>query len=198
MTTLDIAQIVSRTTSEGPGARFALWVQGCTIRCPGCCNPEMFWKKGGTTTPITELLAQVFASETEGISVLGGEPFEQALGVAALARAVRGVGRSVMVYTGYTLEELEARGDSGVTQLLTTCDILVDGRFERDRLDTTRRFVGSTNQRMHFLTTRYSEDDPQFRAPNTAEIRFHKGVLSVHGWPKLAQGITTGFRGKVG
>ena len=72
---LRIAQTVPDTEAEGPGKRFALWVQGCTLRCPGCCNPEMFAPdKGGVLVETAELAAKILATKgLEGISVLGGD-----------------------------------------------------------------------------------------------------------------------------
>jgi anaerobic ribonucleoside-triphosphate reductase activating protein len=183
---LRVAQTIPDTEAEGPGRRFALWVQGCSLRCPGCCNPEMFAAdRGGAFVDVEALAERVLATPgIEGLSVLGGEPFEQAAGVAELCRLVRAGGRSVMVYSGYTLEELRARPDAGPA--LSEIDLLVDGRYERDRPETSRRWVGSSNQRLHFLTGRYSPDDPRFAAPNTIELRLERGQLTINGWPLQA------------
>jgi anaerobic ribonucleoside-triphosphate reductase activating protein len=62
---LSIAQIVPCTEAEGPERRFALWFQGCPLRCPGCCNPEMLPFKGGTAIPLHDLVARI--EQTEGI-----------------------------------------------------------------------------------------------------------------------------------
>src|SRR5262245_55340012 len=92
---LRVATIVDDTEAEGPGRRFALWVQGCAIRCPGCCNPEMFAHDRGTQMTVDGVLARVRAG-VEGVTFLGGEPFEQAGELAELARAVRERGLTVM------------------------------------------------------------------------------------------------------
>ena len=180
MTTLRVAHRVRTTTAEGPGTRYALWVQGCSLRCAGCCNPEMFSTRGGEVIEVARLVDEVLAAPVEGVSLLGGEPFEQAEGCAELARAVRAHGRSVMVFTGYTRDEVAG------SPLLESCDLLVDGRYERDLPDETRRWIGSTNQRMHFLTERYRPDDPCFRRGNEVILRLTKKELSVHGWPAAA------------
>src|SRR3989440_11318807 len=94
---LKVAQIVAATEAEGPGIRFALWFQGCPLRCPGCCNPEMLPFQGGTPTTVAEVLRQIEqarASGIEGITFLGGEPTAHAAGAAALAREVRKRGLS--------------------------------------------------------------------------------------------------------
>src|SRR6476660_3545738 len=97
---LHVAQIILFTEAEGPGVRFALWFQGCPLRCPGCCNPEMLPFEGGTPMTVAEVLRQLDAARpagVEGVTLLGGEPLAHAAGAAVLAREVRARGLSVMV-----------------------------------------------------------------------------------------------------
>jgi anaerobic ribonucleoside-triphosphate reductase activating protein len=191
--TLPIAQIVADTEAEGPGRRFAVWVQGCPLRCAGCCNPEMLRFGGGTPTAVVDLAARVRATPgIEGVSLLGGEPFAHAEGCAAFADEVRRAGLGVMVYSGFTREEIEARiadGDVAAAELLRATDLLVDGRYERAQPETRRRWIGSSNQRMHFLSSRYDPTDPVFVRPNTVELRLKDGELVVNGWPALAAAV---------
>jgi len=100
---------------------------------------------------------------------------------------------SVVLFSGYTLAELRAMGPA-VPALLAPTDLLVDGRYARTRPEARRRWVGSANQALHFLSDRYSPDDPAFAAPNTVEIRFAKGSLDVNGWPALAAALSRGAR----
>ncbi|NOJ56297.1 radical SAM protein [Myxococcus xanthus] len=185
--TLRIAQRVPRTEAEGPGVRYALWVQGCPLRCPGCCNPEMFATERGTVETVEALAQAILATPgIEGLTLLGGEPFSQPGPAAALCERVRAAGLSIMVFTGHTLAELRAQARDDVDRLLATVDLLVDGRFEKDQPETARRWIGSRNQVMHFLTGRYAQDDACFTAPNTAEVHFVGGKLVINGWPALA------------
>ena len=185
--TLQIAQIVPCTEAEGPGRRFALWFQGCPLRCPGCCNPEMLSFTGGTPMSLSDVVAQIEkaaqAHGVEGITLLGGEPLAHAIGAAALARSARQRGLTVMVFSGYTLEEARQLSDPAVAELLALTDLLVDGPYLRDRPETRRRWIGSTNQRIHFLSDRYRADDPRWLLPNTLEIRLSGNDLSVNGFP---------------
>src|SRR5580704_6253368 len=97
---LSVAHIVSCTEAEGPGRRFALWFQGCPLRCPECCNPEMLPFIGGTPRSVAEILAEIEntgdSDHIEGITLLGGEPLAHAVGAAALARGAQSLGLSVM------------------------------------------------------------------------------------------------------
>jgi len=184
---LQIAQIVPHTEAEGPGCRFALWFQGCPLRCPGCCNPEMLPFEGGRAVALGALVEQidetVRSHGVEGITLLGGEPLAHAAGAAALARAVRQGGLTVMVFSGYTLEEARRMPDPAVADLLSLTDILVDGPYIREQPEARRRWIGSANQRIHFLSDRYSADDPRWLLPNTLEIRLRGTELTVNGFP---------------
>lgn len=196
--TLRIAQVVPSTEAEGPGKRFALWVQGCAILCPGCCNPEMLPFEGGRLERVDALAERILATPgIEGVSLLGGEPVAQARALVPLAERVRAAGLSVMVYTGYTREELAAMKRPEVDALLAQVDLLVDGRYERaqpEEGEGARRWIGSANQGLHFLTDRYRPEDPQFRGANTVEIRMIDGQLVVNGWPGLAKKFLKGVR----
>jgi anaerobic ribonucleoside-triphosphate reductase activating protein len=190
---LSVAQIVPVTEAEGPGQRFALWFQGCPLRCAGCCNPEMLPFAGGTRLTLGDVLLQLqdaVARGVEGITLLGGEPVAHAVAAAALAREAHARQLSVMVFSGYTLAEIHAFSDQDVHELLAHTDILVDGPYRADLPETRRRWIGSTNQRVHFLTDRYTADDPQWLRPNTLEIRLDAVAVTVSGFPaKSAVGL---------
>jgi anaerobic ribonucleoside-triphosphate reductase activating protein len=147
----------------------------------------MFAAERGELVDAGELGAAIASTPgIEGLSVLGGEPFQQAGALAEVCRLVRRAGLSVMVYSGYTLEELEAQRAPEVGELLGLVDLLADGRFEQAKAERTRRWLGSTNQRLHFLTARYSPTDARFLMPNTVELRYVDGQLTINGWPTTA------------
>ena len=186
---LRVGARVPVTRVEGPGARYALWVQGCSIRCPGCCNPHLFDAALGSAVPVDALLAEVAVARPaiEGLTLLGGEPFDQAAAVARLAAGTRALGLSVMTFTGYTLEELRARADAAVDALLLATDVLVDGRYEAARPERRRLWAGSENQRFHYLSDRYSpeiEVPPAGQPLRAVEIRIETdGRVRGNGWP---------------
>lgn len=192
---MPIAQVVPSTEAEGPGTRFAVWFQGCPLRCPGCCNPEFLPFNGGETRTLSSMVADLEAANVEGITLLGGEPFAHPEAGTGLANAARQRGLSVMVFTGYLLEDL--RQNPAAANLLAATDILVDGPYVRERPDTSRRWIGSTNQRIHFLTDRYLADDPCWRQRNTLEIRVEKTSVTVNGFPATtAAGLWKGWTRK--
>lgn len=180
-----LAFTIADTDAEGPGLRFALWVQGCSLACPGCCNPELWPTGGGQLRSASELLGELDAARRgspaiEGVSLLGGEPFEQDQALLPFVEGVRARGLSVMIYTGYERSELNAMN----SPLSALADLIVAGRYEQELRTTQRRWVGSENQELIFVTNRYSPDDPCFSAPNHAEIRYNSlGDLTVVGFP---------------
>ena len=189
---LHIAAVVADTCAEGPGRRWALWVQGCSIRCAGCCNPEMFDARRGQASEVDALAAGVAVARArgvEGVTFLGGEPFEQAAELAKLAGHARALAMTVMVFSGYTLDQLRGRGDAAA--LLAVTDLLVDGPYDRTRPEPAppvgRRWIGSANQQMHYLTSAYAAGDPRMRDANTIEIRLSRDALQINGWPTADQ-----------
>ena len=182
---LRIGSLIDATEAEGPGLRFVIWTQGCSLGCPDCCNPHLWNPRGGEDWSEESLWARIEAARVrhpalEGLTLVGGEPFEQDAPLAALCARARAAGLSVMAFSGYTLAELEARG----SRLLGEVDLLVDGRYEAARYTASRRWIGSTNQGLHFLSEAYAPSDPRFTEPNHAEVRLdHRGVISVVGFP---------------
>lgn len=177
------------TTAEGPGTRYALWTQGCSLRCRGCCNPHLFDPAGGESVEVGVLLQEVSATAAriEGVSILGGEPFEQPHGLAPFVQGVRELGLGVIIFTGFTLEQLRERPEQAVAAVLAATDLLVDGRYDSQQPETQRPWVGSLNQRFHYLTTRYSsaiENSPDGRSLQRVELRIDAdGRVERNGWP---------------
>ena len=196
-----IAQIVERTEAEGPGTRFAVWFQGCPLRCPGCCNPEFLPFKGGEATAVTTLCQRLRDTHEsmplEGVSLLGGEPFAHVEAAALFAEYAQSLGLGVMIYTGFTLEALQAKPE--MQRLLNATDLLVDGPYVREQPEPRRRWIGSTNQRLHFLTQRYDPTDDCWTQRNTLEIRVIQNEVSINGFPAIdAKGLWKGWTRKRG
>ena len=135
---------------DGPGIRFAIFTQGCTHRCAGCHNPDAHDFTGGTLSTVGELWEHIRANRLlRGITLTGGEPFEQAEALIALARKTREKGLTVWAYSGYLYEELLA-GVPGPAAplLLEQVDVLVDGPFVEALKSLDLRWRGSSNQRI--------------------------------------------------
>ncbi len=135
---------------NGPGKRFVLWVQGCSRNCAGCFNPETHDRDKGSVMTADEILNLVPLRETEGITVSGGEPFEQPEELAVLLKlaALRNLHR--LVYTGFRYEELKAMKDRNIDECLALTDMLVDGEYA-GTIPQNHSWAGSGNQRVLVL-----------------------------------------------
>lgn len=161
-----IHAVEPRSRANGPGSRFVVWLQGCTLGCPGCFNPTTHDAAGGREIAVAELAAQMRDAGSEGLSLSGGEPLQQARASIALLDAARALGMSTLAFSGYTIDEIRALPDG--LDVLARLDVLVDGRYvASERLASGLR--GSENQRIQLLTDRYSQQDVE--ATPVAEIR---------------------------
>ena len=145
---LDLSGIVSDSIVDGPGIRTAIFSQGCPHHCPGCHNPET-WEFGcGTKMPV-ETVVEIVQSNPlcRGVTFSGGEPFAQAAAFAKLARLLKEKGYEVASYSGYTFEEL-LKGNPAQKELLSSIDVLIDGRFIQAQKSLEIAFRGSKNQRI--------------------------------------------------
>lgn len=146
---LKIAGVVEESIVDGKGLRFTIFTQGCPHRCEGCHNPHTHDFSGGETVAIHSLLTKIVDNPLlRGVTFSGGEPFCQAKPLALLAKLVHARKLDVTVYTGYTLEELDAMHDEAVDELLAATDVLIDGKFILAERDLRLPFRGSRNQRM--------------------------------------------------
>ncbi|MGK7873198.1 MAG: 4Fe-4S single cluster domain-containing protein [Xenococcaceae cyanobacterium] len=181
---LRIHRFLPFTRVEGPGERACLWVQGCSIQCQGCGVPWTWDKNGGESVEVTALAEQIVNGPiVEGITFLGGEPFDQATALAELSYQLRDAGLSIMTFTGYVLEILQQSTRQDWQSLLSVTDLLVDGPFRNDLLDLSRPWVGSSNQRYHFLSDRYRHLEAELNSiPNRLEVRLQAdGHILVNG-----------------
>jgi anaerobic ribonucleoside-triphosphate reductase activating protein len=178
---LRIHAFLPRSYANGPGARAVVWVQGCSLGCPGCFNPATHPFRGGGRMLPVELLKRVVALGdcVEGITLTGGEPLQQRRGVSTFLQRLRAeTSLSVVLFTGYTWEEaarMEAgapsQGRSGVggARVLPYVDVLIAGRYDASQR-VARSLVGSANQTVHYLTDRYSPADLEAVPPAEAII----------------------------
>lgn len=142
--------LARESITDGPGIRFAIFTQGCPHQCDGCHNPESHAFNDGYVVPIDRLIDDFKANPLlDGITLSGGEPFLQAPECSLLASAARLAGLHVLVFSGYTWEELSEQADlrKGWRELLLQTDVLIDGRYERAQRSLALRFRGSRNQR---------------------------------------------------
>jgi anaerobic ribonucleoside-triphosphate reductase activating protein len=153
-------RLYHRSTVDGPGRRSVVQFAGCSIRCANCYIPETHRRENGTLTQIDEIIFQIDerSGEHDGVTVLGGEPFDQTDALAELVERLKVKGYHVAIYSGYTLEELFARKSESVERVLANTDLLIDGAFVRELARDAGEYRGSSNQRLIFHPMREARE----------------------------------------
>ncbi len=192
---LNIYRIIKNTRSEGPGNRFCIWVQGCSRHCRGCFLKDTWSFKPNQLISPEELFRMISEEKNiEGVTILGGEPLEQAEELSELLECVSNLGLSVIVFTGFTYSEIKEDGDVYRNKILEYTDVLIDGEFIEEKKDFSKPLTGSSNQRHIFLTDRYKLED---FGENKIEIRISPdGKMSINGMGDFEK-IEKKFRGGV-
>ena len=146
---------------NGPGMRYIIYTQGCAHPCTNeCLNPENITQDKRVLYSDDEIVNYIQRrrkKETfEGVTFLGGEPFDQANNMGELARKCQKNGLTVMTYSGMTYEYLKNANRPDYEQLLAFTDILIDGPFIPEQYDKRLLWRGSKNQRIILLSSVYS------------------------------------------
>lgn len=148
---LRIAGIVRESIVDGPGVRFTVFTQGCPHHCPGCHNPATHSYEGGSMVSVDRIIEEFTKNPSlSGMTISGGEPMEQIPAVLELAGRVKELGKDIVIFTGYTFEQLLDRctREPQITELLALTDILIDGPFLLEERDLSLPMAGSRNQRV--------------------------------------------------
>ena len=154
---LRVFNIIKKTKVEGPELRYCIWVQGCSRHCKGCQAVHTWSHSGGKVFNTVDVIADIKSQKgIEGVTFLGGEPFEQAEALGLIAEEVQKLGLGVLCFTGDLIENLKKEEKN--KKLLKNIDLLIDGEFRIEEVDYSRPWCGSKNQRYHFLTNRYNEE----------------------------------------
>lgn len=184
---------------HGPHKRLVLWVQGCSVNCTeNCINPAALSEVIRYPIELAEAIKQIKQrlagrDDVEGLTILGGEPSDQAGPLSMLLEAVKQDGLGVMLYSGYTLSKLRRLAVSRpeINSLLAQVDLLIDGPFIDKLYDISLLWRGSSNQGIHCLSSRYEasivEQAPVIRGVDillSPEGRLH--LSGMHN-PQLSQ-----------
>lgn len=146
-----IAGVVKESIVDGPGIRYVVFSQGCRHNCRGCHNPHTHSFEGGSIIEVDNIISEMKRNPLlDGITLSGGEPFEQAESFAQLAKKARANGYNVMTYTGYSYEDIlkYKHERAGWDELFENSDVIVDGRYEENKRNLMLSYRGSENQRI--------------------------------------------------
>ena len=157
---MNIARLLYPVTVLGPGRRVGLWLCGCSRKCYGCSNPELWYQKEEyETSPenVFRLINKIIAvNEIDGFTVTGGEPLDQADDLAQLIKMLLSISDDILIYSGYLIEELKNRQDDPTKYILSSAAVLIDGAYV-ENLNDNSVLRGSSNQRIHILNRKYEK-----------------------------------------
>lgn len=188
---LRLHAVLRGSRANGPGLRRVLWLQGCSLSCPGCFNPGTHSGEAGRSAPVREVLADLRRDgRIEGVTLSGGEPMEQPKALLALLRGIRSTtALSTILFSGHSIAEIRAMPLG--PEILEQVDVLIDGRYVA-ALRTARGLRGSANQRIHLLTGRYSLEDIEVTPSREIVIERSGDVVVTgvgpHGRPEGCEG----------
>jgi anaerobic ribonucleoside-triphosphate reductase activating protein len=176
---LRIHAIEPASRANGPGLRAVIWFQGCSLGCPCCFNPATHDSSGGFDADTAALAANLRRNphSIEGISISGGEPFQQPEALLDLLKLLSDSGLNTLVFTGYTLAEI--RNQPVGPLILPHLDVLIAGRYVKSR-HLAHALIGSTNQQIHLLTPRYAPADFE-KIPRREIILHADGSITLTG-----------------
>ena len=159
MANLYIDRLIFPVHTLGPGNRIAIWVMGCPHKCNNCANPEL-WEinksKSISVQNLKKAIENIAANnDVHGITITGGEPMEQADGLNKLLIDLA-LPFDILLFTGYTLNELINFQNKHINSLLEKIDVLIDGRYMEEK-NNGSPLRGSDNQIIHYLNNNIKE-----------------------------------------
>jgi anaerobic ribonucleoside-triphosphate reductase activating protein len=142
--------VLEKSKVQGPGERFTIWVQGCSIHCDGCSNKDTWPIDEGEEVTVKSLVKKVLASDCPGVTITGGEPLDQLEAILELSRGIFSF-KDIFLCSGYEFETI--RSDLQKKQILTTVDMICSGPFDKNQVCKSE-WKGSKNQEVIYITKR--------------------------------------------
>jgi anaerobic ribonucleoside-triphosphate reductase activating protein len=179
---INLHSTIKSSRVNGPGDRFVIWTQGCRKMCKNCYNPETWSHYRNNLIDIDLLVEEIKNSSISGVTISGGDPFEQPEELFYLLGKIKQLDLSdgVIVFSGYTIDEIRVREE--LRKSLDYIDVLIDGLYI-DEKRITNGLAGSSNQEFHFLTDKISRDSLQI--DQEVEIHSLGDLIQITGFPLI-------------
>lgn len=167
---------------NGPGKRFTLWTQGCSKGCVDCFNPETWNNKNNIVLSTSEIFELIKEEEIDGVTITGGDPFEQEEELLDLLILISNLSLSkgVIVFTGFTYDEI--RENKIREKCCDYIDVLIDGRYEKENR-VSDCFKGSSNQNIIYFSSKVKEEE--LIMDQEVEVSIMDDIISVTGFPSI-------------
>jgi anaerobic ribonucleoside-triphosphate reductase activating protein len=179
---INLHSTIKSSRVNGPGSRFVIWTQGCRKGCKNCYNPETWSHYRNNLIDIDLLVEDIENSSATGVTISGGDPFEQPEELFYLLGKIKQLDLSdgVIVFSGYTIEEIRVREE--LRKSLDYIDVLIDGLYI-DEKRISSGLAGSSNQEFHFLTDKISRDN--ILIDQEVEIHLLGDLIQLTGFPLI-------------
>jgi len=179
---INIHSVINSSRVNGPGDRFVIWTQGCRKGCKNCYNPETWSHYRNNLILVDEIFESIKNSSATGVTISGGDPFEQPEELFYLLTKIKQLDLSdgVIVFTGFTIDEIRVREE--LIKSLDYIDVLIDGLYiEEKRISSG--LAGSSNQEFYFLTDKISRD--KIVIDQEVEIHSLGELIQITGFPLI-------------
>lgn len=179
-----LARILYPVESLGPGKRIGIWFCGCPHHCQECSNPELWDFDSKYSISLQNALNLIYSISdsniVDGFTITGGEPFFQPEALCSLVDEIYSISDDILVYSGYTLNELREQQNSEADHILEKISVLIDGRYVHER-NNGCSLRGSDNQQIHFLSDKHKDKyDLYMQQPNRIQnFTIGNSVISV-------------------
>jgi anaerobic ribonucleoside-triphosphate reductase activating protein len=179
---INIHSVINSSRVNGPGDRFVIWTQGCRKHCKNCYNPETWSHYRNNLILVDEIFESIKNSSATGVTISGGDPFEQPEELFYLLTKIKQLDLSdgVIVFTGYTIDEIRVREE--LRKSLDYIDVLIDGLYVEEKR-TLSGLAGSSNQEFYFLTDKISRD--KIVIDQEVEIHSLGELIQITGFPLI-------------
>ncbi len=177
---MQIERAIVGVNTLGPGNRLAIWVNGCNRRCPGCVSERLQRKAPENECDVYDYFLQYDIAAIDGLTISGGEPFEQIEGLYQIVKLFISKGIiDILIYTGYTIEELRERHDFRIEYILSNIAVLIDGPYIQSLDIQEGNLCGSTNQRIIILNSKMEEKYTSYQCTERRMQEFFFGRIKV-------------------
>ena len=167
---------------NGPGNRFTLWTQGCSKGCSDCFNPETWSYRNNISLTPLEIFEQIKELDIDGVTITGGDPLEQEEELLLLLKLLDtlNLSKGVIVFTGFSYDEI--RENKVREECCSYIDVLIDGRYEKDKR-ISNCIKGSSNQNIIYFSSKLKEEE--LLIDQEVEICLEGDIISVTGFPSI-------------
>lgn len=176
---MNVARLLYPVFTLGPGRRVGIWLRGCDRGCKECSNPELWTVREECEIPVRDLIQVIrklnAGHAIDGFTITGGEPLRQAEELSLLLSGLQEFSRDILIYTGYTMEEILEQGSPAMAECVRKAAVVVDGPYAAEKNEGTR-MVGSSNQRVILIRPEYEAAYRDYLSKGPLEVQNFVGL----------------------